>query len=503
MSVDFDVPKRQHPLGVFIIGAKFTWNLVRSFWPIFIGATLGEMEWYYFLAIPVVLLFTGAFALVYYLRFYFYISSDALIVERGIFQRERLQIPFDRIQAVQLFQGPVQQIFGLTGVRVDTAGSSGSELELVAVRKSEARVLQQFLSSKMTSGTAPESDVEMGEDAAPLEQQSKPLVSLGTAGLIKVGLSQNHFKNAFLGLALFMSLFQGAEEQVSDWLNGVPAVLLSVVGLTSVLLFIPGLVIMGIFGVLTSLGSVFLRYWRFNSTLGQDGLKVQMGLLRRNTFDVPFDKIHLTEWRSNWIRRLLGYETVRIRQAQAEGSGGLRVFIPAMEPVHREAMETALYPDLLDQKVLFDVTPARRLRWILLAAASVPSLLLLAVPSGLHFAVAAAWLAFVFWTTGRRYRSYRLRVCTNSIVLEKGWFWQNRTVLKMAQLQGVEWKRNALLERRKIGHLVFHTAAGERTFSYLQRDQAAQIRDFALNQLHAAEQRASTEPLSSPVDQAQ
>ena len=49
------------------------------------------------------------------LRFHFYISSDALIVERGIFQRERLQIPFDRIQAVQLFQGPIQQVFGLTG----------------------------------------------------------------------------------------------------------------------------------------------------------------------------------------------------------------------------------------------------------------------------------------------------------------------------------------------------------------------------------------------------
>ncbi len=486
MSTSFDVPKRQHPLGVFIIGAQFIWKAVQSFWPILIGVTLGEMKWYYFLAIPVGVLFAGAFALWYYLRFHFFISSDALIVERGIFQRERLQIPFDRIQAVQLFQGPIQQVFGLTGVRVDTAGSSGSELELVAIRKAEATILQQFLNSKMSLAPETGEDEPVDSDPHRSERVAKPLVALGTKDLVKVGLSQNHIKNAFLGLALFMSLFQGAEDHISNWLDGIPAAVVSIVGLSFVLLFIPGLVLMGIVGVLTSLGSVFLRYWRLNSTLDEDGLKLQMGLLRRNSFDVPFNKIHLTEWKSNWIRRLLGYETVRIRQAQAEGSGGLRVFIPAMEPLHRAAMEVALYPDLRKEAV-FDVSPARRLRWILLAAASVPSILLLTHPEWGNVILALCWTAFVFWTTGRRYESYRLSVYIDSIVLERGWFWQTRTVLKMSQLQGVEWKRNALLERRKIGHLVFHTAAGQSTFNYVNRDQAAKIRDFALNQLHAAQ----------------
>lgn len=487
MNMDFEAPKRQHPLGVFIIGAQFTWKVIQSSWPILIGATLGELKWYHLLILPAVLVLIGAFALLYYLRFHFYISSDALIVERGIFQRERLQIPFDRIQAVQLFQGPIQQVFGLTGVRVDTAGSSGSELELVAIRKSEATVLQQFLNSKMAATTLGAEEGQRADDAPDQEPEGQPLVALDFRGLLKVGLSQNHFKNAFLGLALFLSLFQGAEEQVSQWLDGVPVVLLSALGLTSVLLFIPGLVVMGSIGVLTSLGSVLLRYWRLNSTLGRDGLKLQMGLLRRNAFEVPFDKIHLTEWKSNWIRRLLGYETLRIRQAQAEGSGGLRVFIPAMEPVHRTAMESALYPDFNEKKKAFDVTPVRRLRWLLFAAASIPALLLMTEPSTTHILLSTMWLTGVYWTTGKRYNAYRLRVFADSVIMEKGWFWQNRTVLKMSQLQGVEWKRNALLERRQIGHLVFHTAAGGRSFDYVHSDDASLIRDFALNQLHAAQ----------------
>ena len=492
MSTSFEVPKRQHPLGVLIIGAQFTWKSVQASWPILIGASFGELQWYHLMVIPAGLVLVGAFALLYYLRFHFYISSDALIVERGIFQRERLQIPFDRIKAVQLFQGPIQQVFGLTGVRVDTAGSSGSELELVAIRKSEASILQKFLYDKMLQAT-PLEEEHVEHDTDRDEDSRQPLVSLDMAGLLKVGLSQNHFKNAFLGLALFMSLFQGAEEQVAQWLDGVPIGIMSVVGLTSVLLFIPGLVVMGMVGVLTSLGSAALRYWKLNSTLGQDGLKLQMGLLRRNTFDVPFDKIHMTEWKSNWIRRMLGYETVRIRQAQALGSGGLRVFIPAMEPVHRSAMEEALYQDMNPESLVFDVVPARRLRWLLLAAASIPALLLLIAPSVWHIALATVWLAFVFWTTERRFQSYRLRVHTDAIVLEKGWFWRSRTVLKMSQLQGVEWKRNALLERRKIGHLIFHTAAGGRSFDYVPRGAAEQVRDFALNQLHVAQEKRKRE----------
>ena len=214
MSTSFEVPKRQHPLGVLIIGAQFTWKSVQASWPILIGASFGELQWYHLMVIPAGLVLVGAFALLYYLRFHFYISSDALIVERGIFQRERLQIPFDRIQAVQLFQGPIQQVFGLTGVRVDTAGSSGSELELVAIRKSEASILQKFLNDKMLQAT-PLEEEHVEHDTDRDEDSRQPLVSLDMAGLLKVGLSQNHFKNAFLGLALFMSLFQGAEEQVA------------------------------------------------------------------------------------------------------------------------------------------------------------------------------------------------------------------------------------------------------------------------------------------------
>lgn len=489
MNPDLAVPTRQHPLGVIILATKFSWHVAKAGWPALLGLSFGNIKWYHLLVVPAVFLVVGGFAFVYYLRFRFYVEADALIVERGIFQRERLQIPFERIQAVQLFQGPIQQLFGLTGLRVDTAGSSGNEVELVAVKLSEAEGLQQFLRSKM-DGPREGGGVQDAEGLPPPDTalpEADPLVSLGWADLLKVGLSQNHIRSAFIGLAVVLSLFQGIEEQVSTWIAGLPAMALAFAGLAATALILPSLVLMMFIGVATSVVSVVLKYWKLHSTLGEDSLSLQMGLLRRNVFEVPFQKIHLTEWKSNWLRRALGYETLRIQQAQAEGGrGGVRIFIPAMQAHHRAAMEERLYPDIGAGEVVFDVVPARRLRWILFALAASPALVVLSSPQVVNVLMGLLWLGFVFWTTGQRYSSLRMKVYRNAVVLERGWFWRTRTVIKLSQLQGVEWKRHALLERRRIGHIVFHTAAGAERFGYMDKGKALALRNFALNQVHSA-----------------
>ena len=144
--MDFLVPRRQHPLGVLILAAQFLWRFGQQAWPLLIGVSLGDNALRNLLLGGAgFLVLTGAYALVYYLRFQYSVEGEVLVVQKGVIQRERLQVPFDRIQTIQLFQGPIQQVFGLTGLRVDTAGSSGSELQLVAIRKEAAEALQSIL----------------------------------------------------------------------------------------------------------------------------------------------------------------------------------------------------------------------------------------------------------------------------------------------------------------------------------------------------------------------
>ena len=500
--MDFLEPKRQHPLGVLILSVQFLWKLGQQAWPMLIGLSIsiGDNFWQNaILASIASLVLTGAYALLYYLRFKYSVEERALIVEKGILHRERLQVPFERIQTIQLFQGPIQQLFGLTGLRVDTAGSSGSEIKLVAISRAAGEALQDILRSQSSGATEPDAEPEAieaeGHDKTPSQtagQAHVQLVSLSFLELVKVGLSQNHLRNAFASLALLSYLIGNRPEAITAMLDAVPAFMAPLIAAAMVLLILPGMLLFLMSGVAVSVATAFLRYYNLRSSIGPDGLHAEMGLLRRNTFQMPFARVHLTIWRSNWIRRKLGFETLEIRQAQADsgGQGGVRVSLPAMEPHHRAVLENVLYSDMTENPVM-EVLPVRRLRWLLLAFSALPAGLFWLSFHPLDAALATgAWLAFVSWTTAKRYGSFRMTVHSDTIVLEKGWFWRQRTLLRLAQIQGVEWERHVFLERRSIGHVVFHTAAGARRFSYVQKSQGEKLRDFAMNQHHAQNSRA-------------
>ncbi|MBB00817.1 MAG: hypothetical protein CMN34_07795 [Saprospirales bacterium] len=500
--MDFIEPKRQHPLGVLILSVQFLWKLGQQAWPMLIGLSfsIGDNFWQNAVIASIAsLALTGAYALLYYWRFKYSVEERVLIVEKGILHRERLQVPFERIQTIQLFQGPIQQLFGLTGLRVDTAGSSGSEIKLVAISRAAGEALQDILRNHTSDSNEHGEEhgaIENDDDlAAPTEtagQERSQLVSLSISQLFKVGLSQNHLRNAFASLALISYLIGNQPDALTSWLDGMPAFMATLIGAAMLLLILPGMVLFLMSGVAVSVATAFLRYYDLRSSIGADGLHAEMGLLRRNTFQMPYARIHLTIWRSNWIRRKLGFETLEIRQAQAEsgGQGGVRVSLPALEPCHRAVLENVLYPDITDNPVM-EVLPVRRLRWLLMVFSALPAGLFWLVFNPLIAAVVSgAWLTFAFWTTAKRYASFRMTVYTDTIVLEKGWFWRQRILLRLAQIQGVEWERHVFLERRSIGHIVFHTAAGARRFTYVLKRQGEMLRDFALNQHHARNSRA-------------
>ena len=339
---DFLSPRRQHPLGVLILSAQFLWRFGQQAWPLLIGASFSDNAFHKILIGGAIFLALSAvYALIYYLRFAYHVSGDALIVEKGVLRRERLQVPFERIQTIQLFQGPIQQAFRLTGLKVDTAGSAGSELQLVAIRKEEANALQALLRQRSkdaqpqaggesaveadpptgladpADGTAADPSQSREETASPEPDTTKRELVLSLGGLLKVGLSQNHLRNAFAGFALvFYGIGNRPDMAITSWMESLPPFLAPLVGLAFVLLILPSIVLFLMSGVVFLVTAV-LKYYRLESSIGKEGLYIDMGLLRRNTFQVLFERIHVTIWRSNWIRRKLGFETLEVRQAQA------------------------------------------------------------------------------------------------------------------------------------------------------------------------------------------
>ncbi|GAP00266.1 PH domain-containing protein [Fructobacillus ficulneus] len=130
-----------HALPVEI---KKVWYLVEALWTIFalLVAKLGFWllnhftksdipDWVTWIVLGVIVVWTvSAFALVRY-RYSFYrfaVNATNVEIRRGFFFRRHTAIPINRIQNIDLDQGPLLRLFHLQKIRILTGGS-GHEIE--------------------------------------------------------------------------------------------------------------------------------------------------------------------------------------------------------------------------------------------------------------------------------------------------------------------------------------------------------------------------------------
>ena len=125
-SIQFSA-RRQHPTGVLQYVVKYSWMFIRGFWPVLAGAAVSDNIRAYGEWIGLVIFFVACLsALLQYWMFTFQITDNALIIRRGVLERERINIAFERIQMVNIEQSIWQQAFDVMSLKVDTAGTSGA-----------------------------------------------------------------------------------------------------------------------------------------------------------------------------------------------------------------------------------------------------------------------------------------------------------------------------------------------------------------------------------------
>lgn len=84
---------------------------------------------------------------VYYLKNYFYDSNaHVLLIKKGVFSKNEITLPFNRIQDVYVDQDILDRIFGLYDVHVSSATSASAFLSHIdGVNKANSEALKELL----------------------------------------------------------------------------------------------------------------------------------------------------------------------------------------------------------------------------------------------------------------------------------------------------------------------------------------------------------------------
>ena len=81
----------------------------------------------------------------HYRRLRFGIDESGIAIERGIFWRSRIAVARARIQHTDVSQGPLQRRFGVGTLKLYTAGSRYTKIELSGLAHAEAIALRDAL----------------------------------------------------------------------------------------------------------------------------------------------------------------------------------------------------------------------------------------------------------------------------------------------------------------------------------------------------------------------
>jgi hypothetical protein len=145
---------------------KRLWQFINGFW--FVLGAIILLLLLLFAGEPVIIGFLLAVWLLMFLLIAIYlpafyktleyvVDNDAVRLKKGVFWRIRTTVPYSKITNMDITQGPVERLYKISHIRIQTAGASGTqgvpaELIMSGIRDSEA--LKDMIMSRIGSPVA-------------------------------------------------------------------------------------------------------------------------------------------------------------------------------------------------------------------------------------------------------------------------------------------------------------------------------------------------------------
>lgn len=416
-------------------------------------------------------------------RFSFRVGSDAIRIDSGILSRNQRTIPFDRVADVSIEQGPLQRLFGIARVTLETGGSGAGKEEgvLDGIALTRAEALREHVRTMRLGVRA--ADAPAVADVA-AEPETPPVFAMDLRRVLTLGLFN-------FSLALFAGLF-GLSQTIGDALGIDPfkrrfwEPILEQSGLGDWLLAhriglaISGLAVLVVAGVATGVVRTVLRDYGFRLDRTGNGFRRRRGLLTRTDVSLPRRRIQAGLIATGPIRDRFGWRAFKVLSLAGEGGGG--------EGGEKRRDDHVLAPLATDAEIApiaADIgltVPDEATRWQPVSRGHVTSFLLALAPPMLLIAIAGGLLPFLlddspdtvllapalavggFGVLGLlrwfewRHTAYALEA--ERLILRTGWWCRRTLLIPLRNVQSVTLRESSLSRRFGIASLAVDVAGG-------------------------------------------
>ena len=458
-------------------------ELIAFFIIIFIGndeLSAVQKMLYPFLAIVLYMLYIAVRAYLKYHFFKFHVSGDNLVVNRGIFHKETLNIPTYKIHSLRTKSGFFYRLFDMKGVSIDTLASKNKEVELI-LDDADWQALLAIVKDDKQNVEKTDGTETVKKDET---ENYDVTISYENSALIKGAFCQNHLRGTIvLAAALFgilaqidVSLLEQAAVYATDHIKFFTVTITSAI----VILLVVYLV-----SLLLWLGKIMLRYYNMRLNVSTEKLYFESGLITRRSVRFAYDKVCTIIVKTNPVERLFKCSTVALKQAFniSDEKLGSDVLVYGCT-LTENFLQWWLGSDYSYSRTVTECRSGFGLFWydirfpILWSA--VGTLLLIIYNMPLLIMVVAVYLAFRAFNAYLTFRRSKIELKEDHFIITSGGYAEKLNYIKYSNVEKVMLKATPFTRFYHRVHLTVYTNGTTYKVRSLKEDEARMVYEMLI-----------------------
>ncbi len=502
-SIDWSKEQRQAPIGLILFATSALRKIIKGMWPILLLYVFKDKKedniQYYFYIVLASVAFLVINSLLSYWYFRYSIIGNEFVVKKGYLKKIKLAVDIDRIQSVNISQNIVQQILGLVTVEIDTAGAKDAEIKLIAIKKEYANEFETKFAALKSDKSVEFTEISSERNDERIEKtkpKTKLLIKISFADLLKVGITENHFKNLLIVFGLVYGLYSQIGKDFQDIVDEYAAQGIENVENFSIMAFVNLGVTIFIFAVLVSIILNVIGYFDLKMEKEKNHFIISFGLITNKKINIPINKIQLLVWEYNPFKKLLGFKALKIRQASS-GAGvkkNQKIEVPACSNNEQSQLENLIFNSKAEFSQIVKTNSFYFIRSFIIYSSIIaiaftsfvmlrPEFLNLGIGIAAFIETMLAVLLFV------AYKRRAYRISDDLLEITKGQIATTVVLLQTYKIQSVAYNQSVFMRRRKLSSIIIYTAAGTTlSIPYIKEDFACQMFNYLLFKVEESNQ---------------
>lgn len=352
----------------------------------------------------------------------FYFKESSIVLKKGVFSIAKREIPFEKVNTVDISQNIIQKILNLSQIKVDTGTVKTNKSEISLLLKSyRAREIKNILLNNI------DNIIDIKEN--------NNVCKLSTKDLLIYSLTSNTILN---GIGVIFILYNF----IDDYINQIFKIdLFSKLNISdfSFLRIIFALLVILCFSVILAIIRSFIKYYNFKVYIEENKLNISYGLFNKKNYSFQIKKIKGLHVKQNLIMQLFNLRTIEIESiGYGDEDGEKAILFPIINENSQKDIINNFIPFLNFQGNIYKSEKTALLRFVFKKLVFVCIIICISIYYSKYGYLSILLIPIIFILGFMQFKNSAIGINNDLVYMSRNGFNKEQSIIKINAVQSIE-----------------------------------------------------------------